>query len=691
MKHHKQRQHKSSLKTAFLKDLSFTFMLPFLIVLLIITAYTYEMMKQETEHKSSIYASMLASQMQTEISKYVSIVETAAMQEVVQSMDYTQAEPYLQELLELEGTDVWSHFIIANQYGTEQAHTEGKEGHGYSIRTEEAFAGPWKEEHTVICEPTISISTGRPVLGIGTPIYRNGKKCGVLIGYLRLECVSDILNEYHFTDNSYAFMLNSDGTLSAHPDSSMVLNTYYGIPEENDTEAIAFYAQLPEDSKYVYRAMTSGVNGSYTVNDNGVTSLYSYCPLGIGNMSVCIVSPISEAFALLYGLIKTLLICTLLVTLVGILGSISLSGRMSKLIYWIVEQTSLLSQGITTLQDKKLSYGRTNEIRTLKSAMFTLASGLSHILSNLDKRSQELKCTVTDVSDHIHSADSNIDSISSHLIQFASGISRVSESAEMLRQNSSKNLDFATAIASFANEGNEYSFDMMNKAEEFEKNARQGKVSTLDMLSDIRSNLQISLQESSKSTLINELTEEIMEISRKTNLLSLNASIEAAKAGAAGQGFSVVASEIRLLAENCKNTAERINIISHTVTTAVMKLTKDAESLMSYIDSSILEDYNFFSSIANHYYKDASEIAKMMERFADHAEQLRTSFASMDDSISHISTTMEENSGSITEIADSASEFASTLHDINKEITSCNEISHLLRGSLSELHLQTPA
>ena len=117
---------RKSLKIALFRDLTFTFLIPFFLVLLTIFFYILASVERETEQKNTIYAQQLSSQMQTELEKYVSIVETAAMQEAVISLDYTQAEPYLQALLAKEGTDVWSHFLIANQYGTEQAHTDGK-------------------------------------------------------------------------------------------------------------------------------------------------------------------------------------------------------------------------------------------------------------------------------------------------------------------------------------------------------------------------------------------------------------------------------------------------------------------------------------------------------------------------------------------------------------------------------------
>ena len=72
-----------TLKMELLKDLTLTFLLPFFGVLLTIFFYTLISVEEETEQKNIIYAAQLSSQMQTELEKYVSIVETAAMQEAV--------------------------------------------------------------------------------------------------------------------------------------------------------------------------------------------------------------------------------------------------------------------------------------------------------------------------------------------------------------------------------------------------------------------------------------------------------------------------------------------------------------------------------------------------------------------------------------------------------------------------------
>ena len=673
---------KKTLKMALLRDLTMTFLLPFFVILMAIFLFILSSVEKETEKKNTLYAAQLSSQMQTELEKYVSIVETAAMQEAVISLDYTQAEPYLQKLLEKEGKDVWSHFLIANQYGTEQAHTEGKEGHGYSISREEAFAKPWNEEATFVCEPAISISTGRAVLGIGTPIYRGEKKVGVLIGYLRLECIADILNRYEFTEGGYAFMLNSDGTLSAHPDQSLVLNQCYGVPDEKDEQAVEFYNSIPERLRQVYQAMTRGESGSAVVEEN--MALYSYYPLGIHNMSICIVSPLKEAFSLVEGLLYAMGIAVLVLCTVGAVGTLFLSGKMNSLMKWIGSQTAMLAKGNTSVEDKKLPYNKTQEIRELKNAVFALAESLHNILCQLKEQSVRLKGMVGEASDNISTADTNVENISESLQQFARGIEQITATSEELRESSAKNLSFATAISDYAREGNSYTIDMREKAKEFEKGAKEGKTSTLEMLTQIRNELSASLEESSKASLISELTEEIMQISNQTNLLSLNASIEAARAGNAGKGFAVVASEIRSLAEKCRSTAERIQNISVMVNRAVCGLSQDAEKLLLYIDSSVLKDYSFFSGIAENYYQDAAEISKMMNRFAEHAVQLRESFAVMDDSISHISSTMDENSMGIEKIVLSTEKYVNVLHGINEQIDSCDRISLRLQESLEQ-------
>lgn len=145
---------------------------------------------------------------------------------------------------------------------------------------------------------------------------------------------------------------------------------------------------------------------------------------------------------------------------------------------------------------------------------------------------------------------------------------------------------------------------------------------TADYISEIREVLEKSVENSKSVREIQKLTEDILMISSQTNMLALNASIEAARAGEAGRGFSVVASQIRELADSTRVTAGNIQTISNIVIGGVEHLASDSMKLLDYVDNSILEDYDRFVDMAVHYQNDAEVIFHILKDFSESAKQL---------------------------------------------------------------------
>ena len=239
-------------------------------------------------------------------------------------------------------------------------------------------------------------------------------------------------------------------------------------------------------------------------------------------------------------------------------------------------------------------------------------------------------------------------------------------------------------MAGYSAEGSQYAHEMMARSEEIRRQVENARGMTLQMLSDIRAHLGESMVESNKAEKIHEFTEEILAITEETDLLSLNASIEAARAGASGRGFGVVADAIRRLATNSRSAAGNIKTTSAVVTKAVSKLVEDAQKLTDFVDQSVLHDYESFQVITETYYRDAVRMDEIMRRFAEHAIVLRDSFLEMNDGIAGFSDTMDDNAAGIMEIASSSHEFSVSIHEISNEIQACNEIAELLRTELKK-------
>lgn len=608
---------------------------------------TYTQVKDNQNKQSQTYVIQLSGQIQETIQRFVSIVETAALDPRIISLDYTQAEPYMTDLINIEGSDYWSHFIVANQYGTEQAHSEGDEYHGVSIRTEEAFKKAWDSKTTVICEPSISKSTGRLVLGISTPIYRNGTVCGVLIGYLYLEKITELLNQETFTPNSYVTMINSDGLISAHPNSEYILNKQWA---ETDLQ----------------------------------NNLYFYAPLGIQNMTLCMVSPVNEAYSFIFLLASILIPSLIIAVLISIASSFYLSKKQVLLIGWIVEQTKNLSTGKTKIHHRKLPFEKSVEIILLKQSIFHLSESLESILSRLESESMVLEKSMEQVSSSVSLSSNNMEIISSQIEEIAAATQEITATTESLTHLSSGNLNFIESISTYSAEGNEFALEMASNADRFQTEARDGKIRTDSILRNLQFQLENSLDENKKAVHILDFSNEIIEIAEEINLLSLNASIEAARAGESGRGFAVVASAIKKLAENSNHSASQIKKSSIQITSSLEKLMAQVRSLLQYVDRDVMNDYNHFLSIFENYYQDAGKISMIMGHFHNHASELRNSISDMNQGILQITEGMNTNSQALSFIAEQSSEFSISLASIQEQTTICNQTSTQLKNQLDQ-------
>ena len=117
--------------------------------------------------------------------------------------------------------------------------------------------------------------------------------------------------------------------------------------------------------------------------------------------------------------------------------------------------------------------------------------------------------------------------------------------------------------------------------------------------------LEHALQEVEKIEVIKTLSREIGEIAGKTNLIALNAAIEAARAGDAGRGFTVVSEEVRNLAESSQVTVEKIQKVIGEVVDSVMALKDSSGRLLEFVREEVMTDYDTMVSTAEQYQKDA--------------------------------------------------------------------------------------
>lgn len=668
---------RNSIAKEFLKNLIIGLLFPFIIGLFIIGLRTYQGVNQDKKNSYLTMGHMMADNIRAIVNEYVAVIETASKHDAVISMDYKKAEPYLNDIITNSG-NIWSHFLITDGEGIEIAHTDGQQHHGTSIADRAYYSVPWTTEETVICEPTFSKSTGRRILAIGTPIYQNNTLKGVLVGFVRLEYVSQILDEYNLTENSYVFMLNSDGKLAAHPEEDIVLNQNWAKPEDETSEKAI--EEMPQTMKQAVSSMIGGEEGVLV----GDGFMYTYVPVEIEGMSLGIVSPLSEAYEIVYILIRIIVIAMLILLVLGILISILMAKSVAAPFIWVANQTRSLAEGKTSILEHKMGYRSTKEMITLQESLEFLADTLEGMLSKLSTESNNLMESVEEIELRVADSDDKAGSTAATMEELAARMEEVTSTTSEMTKSTEDTAVTITEIAQRSVQGSAYAKDSQQRAAVCEKMALEGKTSTNTMIIDIRSMMEESIENSKKAENIATLTMDILDIANQTNLLALNASIEAARAGEAGRGFAVVADEIRNLAEKSKLTANNIQEISQGVIEAVTRLSSDSNKMLQFINTTVLPDYDKFAEFAQHYTKDSTYLENILDVFSNKAGNLDSTMGQMKKAMDGIAYAMEESTNGIVAVTESTVDLVANLNAILEEVGDNKRVAGDLREEVSK-------
>ena len=172
----------------------------------------------------------------------------------------------------------------------------------------------------------------------------------------------------------------------------------------------------------------------------------------------------------------------------------------------------------------------------------------------------------------------------------------------------------------------------------------------------------------SKLESVNSITDSISQIASQTNLLSLNAAIEAARAGEAGKGFSVVAGEVKKLAENSKLAVQSITSILEEIKVDILK----ASNAMNSGNSALTTQHNSLEEAKNSFSEIKSSIEDATEEINTCIENLTTASEVKDNvisSVDNISVLFQENEALSKEIASSLHTQEDAIENISKSIT----------------------
>lgn len=321
-----------------------------------------------------------------------------------------------------------------------------------------------------------------------------------------------------------------------------------------------------------------------------------------------------------------------------------------------------------------------DEISTLAKGVNEFLDILQDMIGGVMECGREIDHQQRSVNTVVEQTNQNADKTLHTMEELASSMEEVSATATCVSESTVHAEESVGNVTKKAMDGTAFAEEIKNRARELQRMAKDSRESAGNMIKEFDRSLQSSIDDSRKIENINTLTADILSIASKTNLLALNASIEAARAGEAGKGFAVVAEEIRLLADNSKETAGNIQEISVEVVEAVKRLAGDANSLIEFMKERILPDYELLEKSGEQYLNDSVTVDDMMKDIREGMEEISETMQSVTESNNGIANNVQESAQSVVEVVSDTTTLAENMKEI---ISALEQVSGVI-GHLSQ-------
>lgn len=375
------------------------------------------------------------------------------------------------------------------------------------------------------------------------------------------------------------------------------------------------------------------------------------------------------------------IISVLLVILIGLTLSFYISGSLKKGVLFAQK----IADGDLT---QRLDIAAKDEFGTLAKALNTAIYDIQNLVKSLDNIIVTLTSSSQNLSTSTEEISAQVQNITASVQEITAGIQDTSASAEEVNTSEEEIQNIIVRIAGKADEQNEASVKIEERAEDICSNAQKAINAAGEIYEKNKVHILNAIEDGRVVEQIKEMSDVISGIAEQTNMLALNAAIEAARAGEHGRGFSVVAEEVRNLAEQSASTVERIQSVVNKVQNAFKNLSDNSNELLTFIDSRVSADYNAYNETGLRYKDDAKLFNELASTIAANTQEISASIEQVGKAIETVTSSIEETSASSEEISANISEVSSAVDDIAKSAANQTQLAENLESLINKFKIE---